>query len=81
MLLVAGCLVQATVAPHMTNHTGTVMFLYWEAKTGKSYALDSSGTIGPRNGAIPSSSAWIRSSEFRTCCADGMYSWIYAWSK
>jgi gamma-glutamyltranspeptidase / glutathione hydrolase len=44
---VAGCLVQATVAPHMTNHTGTVMFLYWEAKTGKAYALDSSGTIVP----------------------------------
>jgi gamma-glutamyltranspeptidase/glutathione hydrolase len=44
---VAGCLVQATVAPHMTNHTGTVMFLYWEAKTGKSYALDSSGTLVP----------------------------------
>ena len=44
---IAGCLTQATVAPHMTNHTGTVMFLYWEAKTGKSYALDSSGTIVP----------------------------------
>jgi gamma-glutamyltranspeptidase / glutathione hydrolase len=44
---VAGCLVQATVAPHMTNHTGTVMFLYWEAKTGKAYTLDSSGTIVP----------------------------------
>jgi gamma-glutamyltranspeptidase / glutathione hydrolase len=44
---IAGCLVQATVAPHMTNHTGSVVFLYWEAKTGKSYALDSSGTLVP----------------------------------
>ncbi|HSE43245.1 MAG TPA: gamma-glutamyltransferase, partial [Acidobacteriota bacterium] len=42
---IAGCLVQATVAPHMTNHTGTVMFLYWEARSGKAYALDSSGTL------------------------------------
>jgi gamma-glutamyltranspeptidase / glutathione hydrolase len=44
---IAGCITQATVAPHMTNHTGSVMFLYWEAKTGKSYSLDSSGTLVP----------------------------------
>jgi gamma-glutamyltranspeptidase/glutathione hydrolase len=44
---VAGCLVQATVQLEMTNHTGTVEFLYWEAKTGKAYMLNSSGTLVP----------------------------------
>lgn len=44
---IAGCIAQATVAPHMTNHTGSVMFLYWEAKTGRAYTLDSSGTLVP----------------------------------
>ncbi|MBE2266595.1 MAG: gamma-glutamyltransferase, partial [Anaerolinea sp.] len=32
---IAGCLVQATVQQDMTNHTGTVTFLYYEAKSGK----------------------------------------------
>jgi gamma-glutamyltranspeptidase/glutathione hydrolase len=44
---IAGCLVQATVQHEMTNHTGTVSFLYWEASTGKSYYLNSMGTIVP----------------------------------
>lgn len=42
---IAGCMVQATVEPFMTNHTGTVTFLYYEAKTGKLYQLDSTGTF------------------------------------
>lgn len=42
---IAGCLVQAAVEPFMTNHTGTVTFLYYEAKTGKRYQLDSVGTF------------------------------------
>jgi len=42
---VAGSLVQAAVEPFMTNHTGTVTFLYYEAKTGKRYQLDSTGTM------------------------------------
>jgi gamma-glutamyltranspeptidase / glutathione hydrolase len=42
---IAGCLVQAVVQPEMTNHTGTVTFVYWEAKTGKAYQLLSSGTL------------------------------------
>src|SRR5260221_13268198 len=42
---IAGCLVQAVVQPEMTNHAGTVTFLYWEAKTGKSYQHNSSGTL------------------------------------
>ena len=29
----------------MTNHTGTVDFVFWEAKTGKAYELNSSGTL------------------------------------
>ncbi len=44
---IAGSLVQATVEPHMTNHAGTVTFLYWEAKTGKAYQLNSQGTLVP----------------------------------
>src|SRR3954453_22777491 len=44
---IAGCIVQATVQQDMTNHTGTVSFLYWEEKSGKSYYLNSMGTIVP----------------------------------
>lgn len=42
---VAACLVQATVQQEMTNHTGTVDFIFWEAKSGKAYELNSSGTL------------------------------------
>ncbi len=42
---IAGCLVQAAVEPFMTNHTGTVTFLYYEAKTGRYYQLDSAGFL------------------------------------
>jgi len=44
---VAGCLVQATVQMEMTNHTGSVDFIYWEAKTGKAHELNSTGTLVP----------------------------------
>jgi len=44
---IAGCLVQPVVQPEMTNHTGTVTFLYWEAGSGKAYQLESSGTLVP----------------------------------
>jgi gamma-glutamyltranspeptidase/glutathione hydrolase len=44
---IAGCVVQATVQQDMTNHTGTVTFLYYEASTGKTYDLNSMGTIVP----------------------------------
>ena len=44
---IAGSLVQATVQHEMTNHTGTVSFLYWEASSGKSYHLNSMGTLVP----------------------------------
>src|SRR5271154_6825564 len=33
----AGALVSATVEPHMTNHGGSVIMLYWDAKSGKPY--------------------------------------------
>jgi gamma-glutamyltranspeptidase/glutathione hydrolase len=42
---IAGCLVQAAVEPFMTNHTGTVTFLYYEAKTGQFHQLDSAGYL------------------------------------
>lgn len=45
--VIAGCIVQATVQPEMTNHTGTVSALVYEAKTGKVHYLNSSGTLHP----------------------------------
>ncbi len=42
---IAGCMVQATIEPFMTNHTGTVTFLYYDAKSGSLYGLDSHGTL------------------------------------
>jgi gamma-glutamyltranspeptidase/glutathione hydrolase len=44
---IAGCLVQATVQQDMTNHTGTITLLYWEASTGKTHELNGMGTIVP----------------------------------
>lgn len=45
--VVAGAITQATVQIDMTNHTGTVSVLYWEAKTGKVHHLNSMGTLHP----------------------------------
>ena len=42
---IAGCMVQAAVEPYMTNHTGTVTFLCYNAKEDKYYQLDSMGTF------------------------------------
>jgi gamma-glutamyltranspeptidase/glutathione hydrolase len=42
---IAGCLVQAAVEPFMTNHTGLVTFLYYEASTGRVHQLDSLGAF------------------------------------
>ena len=44
---VAGNIVQATVQPEMTNHTGTVSWLYWDAGTKKTHQLNSMGTLHP----------------------------------
>jgi len=43
----AGALMSATVEPHMTNHGGSVVMLYWDAKTSKAYQLESTGTLVP----------------------------------
>jgi len=40
---IAGAMVQAAVEPYMTNHAGLVSFLYFEAKAGTLYQLDSLG--------------------------------------
>ena len=45
--VVAGCITQAVVQLEHTNHTGSVSFLYWEAKTGKTHYLNSQGTLVP----------------------------------
>jgi gamma-glutamyltranspeptidase/glutathione hydrolase len=42
---IAGCMVQAAIEPFMTNHTGTVTFLFYNAKQDKYYQLDSTGTF------------------------------------
>ena len=42
---IAGCMVQAAVEPFMTNHTGTVTFLFYHSKEDKYYQLDSTGTF------------------------------------
>ena len=44
---IAGSLVQATIQQEITNHAGTISFLYWEAATGKVHELKSMGTIVP----------------------------------
>ena len=44
---IAGCLVQAVVEPHMTNHAGSIAFLYWDSRTGRAYHLNSHGTLVP----------------------------------
>ena len=44
---IAGCLLQAVIEPHMTNHAGTVSFLYWDAKTKAAYQLNGTGTFVP----------------------------------
>ena len=42
---IAGCLVQAAIEPYQSNHTGTVSFLYFEAKSRTFHQLDSTGTF------------------------------------
>lgn len=42
---IAGALVQAAVEPHLTSNAGMVSFLYWDAKTQKSYQLNALGTM------------------------------------
>jgi gamma-glutamyltranspeptidase/glutathione hydrolase len=45
--VIAGALVQAVVQQDMTNHTGTVTALFYEAATGQVHELNSGGTIVP----------------------------------
>ena len=42
---VAGALVHATVQQEMTNHSGTISLLYYDAKTGQTHELNSMGTV------------------------------------
>ncbi len=44
---VAGCLIQGTIEPYMTNHAGAVSLLYYHAPEGKFHQLDSTGTYPP----------------------------------
>ncbi|MBN2336354.1 gamma-glutamyltransferase, partial [Candidatus Bathyarchaeota archaeon] len=42
---VAASLAGPVYEPHMTTHSGTVSFLYWDAETGKPYFMDASPTL------------------------------------
>ena len=42
---IAAALVQAAVEPHLTSHAGMVSFLYWDARSQKSYQLNALGTL------------------------------------
>ena len=44
---IAGCIVQAVVQQEMTNHTGTVTMIYFDAATGETHELESMGTLVP----------------------------------
>lgn len=44
---IAASLVQAVVEPHLTNHGGTVSFLYWDAKSRSYYQLNAIGAFIP----------------------------------
>jgi gamma-glutamyltranspeptidase / glutathione hydrolase len=43
----AAAIAQSTVQLDMTNHTGTITFLYYDAKNRKTHQLDASGTLVP----------------------------------
>jgi gamma-glutamyltranspeptidase/glutathione hydrolase len=45
--VIAGSITQATVQIDMTNHTGTVSCLYWDAKSSTTHYLNSMGTLHP----------------------------------
>ncbi len=65
---IAGSLLQATIEPHMTNHGGSVLFLYWDAQTQKAYQLTSSGTLVP---GLSSFTTLPGSSDKKTACIPG----------
>lgn len=61
---IAGALVQATIQQEMTNHAGTISFLFWEAATGRIYELNSMGTIVPGLPPfcpVPAGKGWLTS--------------------
>ena len=45
LVAAAGAITQAVVQLEHPNHTGSVSFLYWNAKTRKTYYLNSQGTL------------------------------------
>ena len=67
---VAGCLLQGTIEPFMTNHAGAVSFLYYEARTGKYHQLDSTGTYPahlPLHRPIPAQKAGYAAGAVHSC--------------
>jgi gamma-glutamyltranspeptidase/glutathione hydrolase len=42
---ITGCLLQPVHEPHQTNHAGTVVFLYWDVDTQRTYFMDASAEL------------------------------------
>jgi len=67
---IAGCLLQGTIEPFMTNHAGAVSFLFYEAKTGQYHQLDSTGTYPPNlplHRPIPAQKAGYAAGAVHSC--------------
>jgi gamma-glutamyltranspeptidase/glutathione hydrolase len=72
---VAGCLVQASVEPHLTSYAGTVTALYWDTKTRTAHQLESTGTLVPGLPPfrpLPGGLSWLSPTEMPPCaCIPG----------
>jgi gamma-glutamyltranspeptidase/glutathione hydrolase len=67
---IAGCLLQGTIEPFMTNHAGAITFLYFEASTGNYYQLDATGTYPanlPLHTPIPPQKAGYAAGPVHSC--------------
>lgn len=67
---IAGCLLQGTIEPFMTNHAGAITFLCYDAKTNEYHQLDSTGTYPehlPLHRPIPAQRAGYAAGAVHSC--------------
>lgn len=67
---VAGCMIQGTIEPFMTNHAGSITFLHYNAKKDKYYQLDSTATYPPSlplHTPIPQQKAGYAAGKVHSC--------------
>jgi gamma-glutamyltranspeptidase/glutathione hydrolase len=67
---IAGCLIQGTIEPYMTNHAGSITFLHYNAKDDKFYQLDSTATYPPNlpiHSPIPPQKAGYAAGKVNSC--------------